>query len=127
MEASYLMAHDEPTEVVRCPVHGFIRYAKNERAIIDHRVFQRLRHIRQLGVGHLVYPGAMHSRFEHSLGVMELVTRVFDTLKMRHRRTLEKELRTVPELHDNTLPRARQIARLLALLHDVGHPPFSHA
>jgi len=123
------MPHDDPTEVVRCPVHGFIRYSRNERAIIDDPVFQRLRHIRQLAMGHLVYPGAMHSRFEHSLGVMELVTQAFDALlrEKSHRETLEKELRTIPELHENTLAAARQIARLLALLHDVGHPPFSHA
>src|SRR5665213_2600274 len=74
-----------------------------------------------------VYPGAMHSRFEHSLGVMELATQAFDLLALRHQEILEAELKAVPELSDDTLVKARQIVRLMALLHDVGHPAFSHA
>jgi hypothetical protein len=65
-------AVNEPTERVRCPVHGFIRYSKNERKIIDHHLFQRLRNVRQLAMEFLVYPGATHTRFEHSLGVMDM-------------------------------------------------------
>jgi len=74
-----------------------------------------------------VYPGAMHSRFEHSLGVMELATQAFDLLALRHQEILEAELKAVPELSDDTLIKARQIVRLMAMLHDVGHPAFSHA
>ena len=70
----FLSNEDRPVQRVRCPVHGFIRYSVNERKIIDHWAFQRLRHIRQLAMTYLVYPGAMHSRMEHSLGVMELAT-----------------------------------------------------
>lgn len=118
---------DMPINRVRCPVHGFIHYSENERKIIDSPVFQRLRHIRQLAMTYLVYPGAMHSRFEHSLGVMELATQAFDTLVLRHRGKLEHELKQIPEFGEKTMAKARQILRLLALLHDVGHPAFSHA
>ncbi|MEZ5401965.1 MAG: HD domain-containing protein [Bryobacteraceae bacterium] len=78
---------------------------------------------------YLVYPGAMHSRFEHSLGVMELSTQAFDLLALRHRERLLEELKHVPELSDSdrTFAKARQIVRLHSLLHDVGHPAFSHA
>ncbi len=57
------------TVEIRDPVHGFISLNKWEHDIINHWVFQRLRRIRQLGLTDLVYPGAMHTRFEHSLGV----------------------------------------------------------
>jgi HD superfamily phosphohydrolase len=123
----FLSNSDKPIQRVRCPVHGFIRYSANERKIIDHRTFQRLRHIRQLAMTYLVYPGAMHSRFEHSLGVMELATQAFDLLALRYRERLENELKQIPELGDRTMAKARQIVRLIALLHDVGHPAFSHA
>ncbi len=75
---------------------------------------------------YFVYPGAVHSRFEHSLGVMELATRAFDHLVVRHQERIEAELAQVPELADGTIAKAKQIVRLMALLHDVGQPPFSH-
>lgn len=123
----FLSDSDKPTQRVRCPVHGFIRYSANERKIIDHPTFQRLRHIRQLAMTYLVYPGAMHSRFEHSLGVMELATQAFDLLALRHEELLKGELKQIPELSEDTIAKARQTVRLMALLHDVGHPAFSHA
>ena len=93
MSQEFLSASDEPTGRVRCPVHGFVRYSKNERKLIDHWVFQRLRYIRQLAMEYLVYPGAMHTRFEHCLGVMELATRVFDSLERQHRAEMENRAR----------------------------------
>ena len=77
----YLTANDNPTQIVRCPVHGFIRFSRNERRIIDHEVFQRLRRIRQLALTVLVYPGAVHTRFEHSFGVMDLAGRAFESVE----------------------------------------------
>jgi HD superfamily phosphohydrolase len=124
---TFLSDNDKPTQKVRCPVHGFIHYSANERKIIDHSVFQRLRNIKQLAMTYLVYPGAMHSRFEHSLGVMELATQAFDVLALKHEADLKNELIQVPELSEDTLAKARQIVRLMALLHDIGHPAFSHA
>lgn len=65
---------------IRDPIHGFIRVNSQERKVLDSRPFQRLRHIHQLAMTYLVYPGATHRRFEHSLGVMELAGRVFDVI-----------------------------------------------
>ena len=63
---------------IRDPIHTFVRLDSYERAVLDSGPFQRLRHIHQLALTYLVYPGATHKRFEHSLGVMELASRVFD-------------------------------------------------
>ena len=65
---------------IRDPIHVFVRLDSDERQLLDSRPFQRLRHIHQLGMTHLLYPSATHRRFEHSLGVMELASRVFDVI-----------------------------------------------
>lgn len=104
----------------RDPVHGFIELNEWERDIINQPAFQRLRRIKQLAWTDMVYPGATHTRFEHSLGVMHVATRIFDTLRQRDEQLLE-------ELGYENLDRQRQLVRLAALLHDIGHPPFSHA
>jgi HD superfamily phosphohydrolase len=64
----------------RDPIHTFISVRTDERSVIDARPFQRLRHIHQLALSYLVYPGATHKRFEHSLGVMELASRIYDVV-----------------------------------------------
>jgi HD superfamily phosphohydrolase len=109
----------ETLTVIRDPVHGFIKLNKNEMAIVGSRPFQRLRYIRQLALTYLVYPGAEHSRFAHSLGVMNFATRIYDTLLEKHRDLLGWD--------QDRVERNRQLLRLVALLHDVGHAPFSHA
>jgi HD superfamily phosphohydrolase len=76
---------------------------------------------------YLAYPGATHTRFEHSLGVMDMASRVFDALVRRHRGEIEEDLRQVPELAEDTIAKARQVIRLMGLLHDIGHPAFAHA
>lgn len=103
------------------PIHGFIRFDDIEKQVIDSRPFQRLRYLHQMGVAYLVYPGATHSRFEHSLGVMELASRLFDTLMSPHHLHLED----LP-VEKKDLFYWRQILRLAALCHDLGHLPFSH-
>ncbi|HEY7311202.1 MAG TPA: HD domain-containing protein [Gemmataceae bacterium] len=108
---------------VRCPVHGFIGINDWEREIINHKDFQRLRRIRQLAWTDQVYPGAMHSRFEHSLGVMHLATRLYESVVRQSRPLLESEL----GYNRDGLERDKTLVRLTALLHDVGHGPFSHA
>jgi hypothetical protein len=117
------MQNDPIVCEIRCPVHGFIGLTDFERRIVDTPQFQRLRRIKQLAWTDYVYPGATHSRFEHSLGVMHLATRLFDAIVD----TSNSLLRKVYKYNDNGLARERQIVRLAALLHDVGHPPFSHA
>lgn len=91
------------------PVHGFIHFDGLESKLIDSLPFQRLRYIHQLGIAHLVYPGATHTRFEHSLGVMELASRIYDKLEA-----------------EGDAEYWRKILRLAALCHDLGHLPFSH-
>lgn len=93
-------------------VHGFIRFSELERMLIDSEPFQRLHYVHQLGIAHIVYPGATHTRFEHSLGCMELATRIFDRITSKF---------TFSD--DNYW---LQIIRLAALCHDLGHLPFSH-
>ncbi len=93
------------------PIHRSIRYSRAERDIIDSPVFQRLRRIRQLAGAHLVYPSAQHSRFEHSLGAMHIAGLAGESLLTKG---YIDDAEVVEEL------------RLAALLHDIGHGPFSH-
>ena len=112
----------EPYEV-RDPIHGFIRLNELEWDVINRPVFQRLRRIRQLAWTDMVYPGATHSRFEHSLGVMHVASRLFDALVRRSKEILRNDY----GYDDASLARQKRIIRLAALLHDLGHGPFSHA
>lgn len=112
---------------VRDPIHTFIRMDKQERDVVDSRPVQRLRHIHHLAMSYLVYPGACHRRFEHSLGVMELAGRVYDIVT--NSENLTDDLRSLfPEL-TNVDQRNywRKVLRIAALCHDIGHMPFSHA
>lgn len=106
---------------VRCPIHGFVTLNPFEWELMNHEYFQRLRRIRQLGWTDVVYPGAMHTRFEHSLGVMHTATLMFDELWRRRKKELV-ELEFSEEHHH----RDRAVLRLVSLLHDIGHSPFSH-
>lgn len=107
----------------RDPIHGFIAVNELERRLIDTRPFQRLRHIRQLGTTFLVYPGANHTRFEHSLGTMFVADQMYQLLTER----FGAKMREAFNWSDEDISYYRQILRLAALLHDLGHPPFSHA
>lgn len=112
---------------IRDPIHIFITVDSDERKVLDSRPFQRLRHIHQLAMTYLVYPGATHRRFEHSLGVMELASRVYDiiTNPVNIKDNIKQHL---PEI-DSQIQRDywRRVLRIAALCHDVGHLPFSHA
>ena len=112
---------------IRDPIHVFIRLDSDERKVLDSRAFQRLRHIHQLGLTHLVYPGATHRRFEHSLGVMELASRVYDVVTDPRNITQNSVKNIVPGLRSKKYRYWRQVLRMAALCHDIGHLPFSHA
>ena len=102
---------ERPHEM-RDPIHGFIKISKRERDLIDTKVFQRLRRIRQLAMAFLVYPGAVHTRFDHSIGVMHVAGRICTKLQeLNSARISCKDVERV---------------RFAALLHDIGHGPFSH-
>lgn len=95
------------------PVYGFISIPYDTVFdVIEHPYFQRLRRIQQLGLSSLVYPGATHSRFHHSLGAMHLMYKSLEVLKSKGHEITEEE---------------SQAAVLAILMHDVGHGPFSHA
>jgi uncharacterized protein len=101
-------------EVIRDPLWDNIRLEGHAVRVLDTVPMQRLRYIRQLGHAFLVYPGATHTRFEHALGAYHLTRRALAALDER------SELARVPE-------EDRLAAKLAALLHDIGHYPFSHA
>ena len=107
----------------RDPIHGFIYMSEDEQKIVDSPPFQRLRNIRQLATTYLVYHGAEHTRFGHSIGVMHLATRAFDCVLSK----AENIFRDDPQENELVTIWYRQILRLIALTHDLGHAPFSHA
>jgi HD superfamily phosphohydrolase len=100
---------------IRDPLWNTIVLDDVARRLIDTAVFQRLRYVRQLGLAHLVYPGATHTRFEHALGAYHLARRTIAVLDERH------------ELDHAADATERGVVIAAALLHDVGHHPFSHA
>jgi len=93
-------------KLIKDPIHGDIMLGEDDLALLDSPKLQRLRRIKQIGLGELVYPGANHTRFEHSLGTMHIAA------ELAQRMGLQEE--------------DRRKIRLAALLHDVGHGPFSH-
>ena len=115
------------THEIRDAIHTFVQFDSHERKVLDSRPFQRLRHINQLALTHLVYPGATHKRFEHSLGVMELADRIFRVVTEPE--NVNDSVRGVlPALNrPDELRYWRRVVRAAALCHDLGHLPFSHA
>ena len=120
MEKNFL----ESSKKIYDPIHGFIRFDEFEKALIDTLPFQRLHNIHQLGISYLVYPGATHSRFEHSLGVMELSTQILKRIIETARVDL---LDFIPRKNSSEYIYWKKVLRLAALCHDLGHLPFSHA
>ncbi len=107
----------------RDPVHGFIDVTEDELKIINSSPFQRLRNIRQLATTYLVYHGAEHTRFGHSIGVMHLTSLVFDSVTNKNPLLFSSDF----EENEKKVKWYRQILRLIGLTHDLGHAPFSHA
>jgi HD superfamily phosphohydrolase len=101
-------------EIIRDPLWNNIRVDPLALRLVDTRPFQRLRYVRQLGLAYLVYPGASHSRFEHALGAYHLARRALGLFEER-------------EMTSGLGREACLVARCAALLHDIGHYPFSHA
>jgi HD superfamily phosphohydrolase len=95
---------------IKDPVHGYVYITQAEKDVIDSYPMQRLRRLRQLAGSEYVYPGANHTRFEHSLGVMYLAGKVLEN----------------PHISQLISEEEEDVCRIAALLHDVGHGPFSH-
>ena len=105
------------TREFRDPIHGFIKLTEYERKIIDTKIFQRLRRIHQLALTKYVYHGAEHSRFIHSIGALHTASMIYINIAMKASDWLTE---------DEQLTHFK-ILRFAALLHDIGHLPFSHA
>ncbi len=100
-------------KIINDPIYGFVTLpADLIYDLINHPYFQRLRHIKQLGMTNLVYPGALHTRFHHAIGAMHLMTEAIDVLRSKQIEITDEEAEAVA---------------IAILLHDVGHGPFSHA
>jgi HD superfamily phosphohydrolase len=100
-------------KIINDPVYGFISIPTDlVFDLIEHPYFQRLRYIKQLGMTHLVYPGALHTRFHHALGAMHLMGLAIETLRNKDHEISDEE---------------EEAVIIAILLHDVGHGPFSHA
>jgi HD superfamily phosphohydrolase len=142
-----------PGKVITDPIHGDIFVTRLEQALLDTPPMQRLRRVRQLGTTHFAYPGATHSRFTHSLGAVQVVQTLLDAVINQRNRThapvdlfaewealarSSQEGADLTELADEVdeplwrllyrrwLAEATVLARLGALLHDIGHLPFGH-
>jgi HD superfamily phosphohydrolase len=145
----------QPGKVITDPIHGDIFVTRLEQALLDTAPVQRLRRVRQLGTTHIVYPGATHSRFSHSLGAVQVVQNLLDAVINQRNRVdapadlfaeWETQARQVvteegkdpfepkgPDkdlawrlLYRRWMAEATVLARLGALLHDIGHLPFGH-
>ncbi len=106
------MEDDFRHKIIIDPVHGDIGLSELETNLINTPTFQRLKRIKQLGFAHTVYPGARHTRFEHSLGVMHIMSRIIQVFRSRNKDSVSDD-------HYRKL-------RIAALLHDIGHYPYSH-
>ncbi len=112
----------------RDPIHNFIYVSDDERKVISSKYFQRLRYIHQLAMTYMVYPGASHKRFEHSLGVMSLASRVYDVITDKRLIADDEVLKNCEEFMNREKTEYwKKVVRLAALCHDLGHLPFSHA
>ena len=100
-------------KIINDPIYGLIKIPYDTIfRLIEHPYFQRLRRIRQLGMSHLVYPGAHHTRFHHALGAMHLMGEAIEVLRSKGHAITREEAEAVT---------------IAILLHDIGHGPFSHA
>jgi HD superfamily phosphohydrolase len=121
-----------PFKVIRDPVHKDIWITEFEAKIIDSDVFQRLHDIRQLGLAHLVYPAAKHSRFEHCIGCLFIAQKIIDAVQRNYenreivlgplKAKLESRNLSIFSLTDRDIV----LARIAALLHDAAHVPYGH-
>jgi HD superfamily phosphohydrolase len=119
----------------RDEIHGDMAFSPLITSIIDHRFFQRLRHIKQLGLAEHIFPCATHTRFQHSLGACFLSSKYFDSLfenyktAPTHDELLDKNiLHTIETIQSNEKQYTfwKNVVAIAALLHDVGHGPLSH-
>ncbi len=113
MQLQSKLNYNNKKKIINDPVYGFISIPQEIIFdVIEHPYFQRLRRIKQLGMTHLVYPGALHTRFHHVIGAMHLMSKAIAVIRRKG--------------HEITVPEERAVLFAI-LLHDIGHGPFSHA
>lgn len=113
MQLQSKLNYNNKKKIINDPVYGFISIPQEIIFdVIEHPYFQRLRRIKQLGMTHFVYPGALHTRFHHVIGAMHLMTKAIATIRRKGHDISDSEERAV---------------LFAILLHDIGHGPFSHA
>ncbi len=108
------------------PIHGTVRTTDIEKRVINHPLFQRLRNVKQNTFLYKVFPSAMHSRFEHSLGVMHLSYKIYQSLVLntyRYKSKYKTDNKAFDKIEKIPVERIQEL-RLAALLHDVGHGPI---
>ena len=109
---------------IRDPVHGRIGISRQEKVLINSPLVQRLHLVKQLTGNYLVFPGGMHSRYLHSIGVMDISGKYMEILLKKLKKTEKKKIIEIFNYSKNYLI---QLARVCGLLHDIGHGPFSHS
>ncbi len=111
------MSHSKKIKICD-PLYDYIYFDQEEKALIEHRVFQRLRAIQQLGFADMAFPSGTHNRFSHSLGSAHLAGKAFDSIFEKNKANFS--------LAESKKKEFRKAVRISALLHDVGHGPLSH-
>ena len=115
--------------IVMDPVHGAIGILNHERSVIDHPLFQRLRHVMQNDVLHMSFVGATHTRFAHSIGALHVASRIFNQIIRSRMADMESENAAnlkITKAQELAIAYFGQCLRLAILLHDSGHAAFSH-
>ncbi len=125
-------------KIIHDKIHGYISISKFAKNIIDTKFFQRLRDLSQLGACKYVFPNAVHTRFEHSIGTYYICNKLLNTIIMyTEEESIEEYLSTIPELknyYDRMYDGKKyvldkyicELIKIAALCHDIGHGPFSH-
>ena len=104
--------------VMRDPVHGDVYLTHEEISLLDTREMQRMRGVKQLGTAYLVYPGAMHTRFDHQIGSLHVTQQMIDAINL--------SCGLDPAGLSGITEQEARVIRFAALLHDVTHIPFGH-
>lgn len=116
-----------PNQLVMDPVHGGIAFFEHEKLVLDHPLFQRLRWIVQNDITSLVFPGATHTRFQHSQGAMHIAGRLWKSMVRGYLSDPKISRKNkITERQASAIRYFNFLIRLAALLHDTGHFPFSH-